>query len=80
VVRIAKAIHLELYELFRFKRPTSEKELVLEKLERFASRLTTSEVALLLDIGAAVIRIVRSETFPDRQVSLPGDTPAKGPW
>lgn len=64
VARTAGAIHLELWELFRFKEPSSQKELALEKLDRFASRLSTKEVVLMLDIGASVIRLVHSDQGP----------------
>lgn len=61
VTRTAAAIHLELWELFRFKEPTSQKELAIERLNRFASRLSAAEVRLILDTGAAVIQLVRVE-------------------
>lgn len=60
VARTAAAIHLELWELFRFKESSSAKELAIEKLDRFASRLTATEVTLVLDAGAAVIRLVHA--------------------
>jgi transcriptional regulator with XRE-family HTH domain len=61
VARTAAAIHLELHELFRFKEPSSQKELALEKLDRFASRLSATQITLLLDIGAAMIPLAHLE-------------------
>lgn len=61
VARTAAAIHLELWELFRFKEPSSEKELAMEKLDRFASHLSAEEVALVMSVGASVLRLVRPE-------------------
>lgn len=62
VARTAAAIHLELWELFRFKEPNSEKELALERLNRFASRLSAMEVKLVLDLGATAVRLVHLDS------------------
>jgi len=61
VVRIADAIHLDLHELLRFKEPTSSKDLALERLMRFAARLSADEIKLVLDVGAAVMKHVRPD-------------------
>lgn len=64
LARIAAAIHLELWELFRFKEPISEKDLALERLHRFASRLSATEITLLLDLGATATKFAHPDSQP----------------
>ena len=52
---ISRALDLELHELFRFQKSDSPKEKAMGRLIWFASRLTTEEVELVLDVGSAVL-------------------------
>jgi len=52
---IAERLGLELHELFRLQPTDSPKDQALGKLLWFASRLSASEIELVLDVGAAVL-------------------------
>lgn len=52
---LAEALELELHELFRLNDGDDPKNRAIERLLWFASRLSPSEIELVMDVGAAVI-------------------------
>ena len=70
---IAKALEVDLHELFRLYDGDDPKQRVIERLSFFAGRLSTAEIDLMMDLGAAVFRFARqNEPRParDRPTSL----------
>jgi transcriptional regulator with XRE-family HTH domain len=65
---LAEALELELHELFRLHDADDPKNRALERLLWFASRLSPTEIELVMDVGAAVIgharRLRQAETRP----------------
>lgn len=59
LVRVADAIEVELHELFRLRSSDSPKDVAMDKLLWFASRLSAHEIDHLLEIGAAVFGSTR---------------------
>lgn len=59
LVLLAESLDLELHELFRFQTVDSPKDRAVERLRWFGSRLTATEIDLLLDVGAAVLASIR---------------------
>lgn len=59
IVLLSEALGLELYELFHLPIKTQPKDIALEKLVWFASRLSATEIELVLDVGAAMLVPVR---------------------
>jgi len=59
LVRVADAIEVELHELFRLRGSDTPKDLALDRLLWFASRLSAAEVVRLMEIGAAAFASTR---------------------
>jgi transcriptional regulator with XRE-family HTH domain len=59
LVRVADAIEVELHELFRLRGSDSPKDVAMDRLLWFASRLSAPEIEHLLEIGAAVFASTR---------------------
>jgi hypothetical protein len=70
---IAKALEVDLHELFRLYDGDDPKQRAIERLSFFAGRLSTAEIELMMDLGAAVFRFARQDKprpVRDRPTSL----------
>lgn len=56
---LSESLGLELHELFRLLPTDSPKDKAMGRLLWFGSRLSTSEIELVLDVGAAVLMHTR---------------------
>lgn len=59
ILDVADALELELHELFRLRTAETPRDVALERLHRFATRLSVAEIELLMDLGALVFKYVR---------------------
>lgn len=55
VAHLSEVLDLELHELFRLQKSDSPRDRAVERLLWFASRLSESEIELVMDVGAAVL-------------------------
>lgn len=55
LAHIAEALDLEMHELFRLSDEDKPKVRAIERLLWFASRLSTAEIELVLDVGSKVL-------------------------
>jgi transcriptional regulator with XRE-family HTH domain len=62
VCLLSSALDLELHELFRLQKTNGPRDHAIERLLWFASRLTATEIELVMDIGAAVLGHTRRAT------------------
>lgn len=59
IERIAKSLEIELHELFRATTPGSTRERAMDRIHLFASRLTPREIELVIEVGGAILKIMR---------------------
>jgi len=52
---LSRALDIELHDLFRLRKSDSPKDRAVERLLWFAARLSSEEIELLMDVGAAVL-------------------------
>lgn len=52
---LSMALDLELHDLFRLRKSDNPKDRAVERLLWFAARLSSEEIELLMDLGAAVL-------------------------
>lgn len=57
---VARALEVELHDLFRLHDGDDPRQRALERLSFFASRLSGDEIDLVMDVGADVLGHVRS--------------------
>jgi transcriptional regulator with XRE-family HTH domain len=55
IAHMSEALDLELHELFRLRKDDNTKERAVERLLWFASRLSSAEIELVMDVGSAVL-------------------------
>lgn len=55
LVLLSESLDLELHELLRLPASDTPKDRAVERLLWFASRLSASEIELVMDVGAAVL-------------------------
>ena len=60
LARIADALALEMHELFRAHEKDRSRSRAVEQLLWFATRLSPSEIHLVMDVGSAVLRHTRN--------------------
>ena len=59
LIEVAAALELELHELFRIHDRNDAKDEMIDRLLRFALRLSMAEVELVLDVGSSVVAHMR---------------------
>ena len=59
IAHLSEALELGLHELFRLQEVETPKDRAIERLLWFASRLSSSEIELVMDVGAAVLGHIR---------------------
>ena len=59
LMRLSKALELEVHELVRVQGADGPKSQILERLLCFASRLSLDEIELVMDVGASVVTHTR---------------------
>jgi transcriptional regulator with XRE-family HTH domain len=61
LVLVARALEVKLDELFRLHDRVDVKDQAVERLLWFAARLSSAEIELVMDVGAAVVTHARRE-------------------
>jgi transcriptional regulator with XRE-family HTH domain len=59
VIAIADVLNFELHDLFRVRPKSTPKDVALERLHWFATRLTAEEIEFVIDITALIIEQIR---------------------
>lgn len=60
LARISQAVDIELHELFRLRKGESPKDAALERLIWWSTRLSASEIEIVMDLGSSVITRLRA--------------------
>lgn len=69
IARVADALELDLYELFRSLSADTPKGKATERMHLYASRLNAREIDLMVDTGAVAVQGMR-EAVKDAVISL----------